>query len=79
MSILVGVILGGITSQLFVPMLEMVYSVAEQVPEFLVVASRADYAKIYLVIGVMLLLGILILSRIIVRTKIDQALKLGED
>ena len=78
-SILVGIILGGVTSQLFVPMLEMVYSVSEQVPEFLVVASRADYGKIYLVIGVMLLLGILILSRIIVRTKIDQALKLGED
>ena len=78
-SILVGIILGGITSDLFVPMLEMVYSVSEQVPEFLVVASRADYGKIYLVIGLMLLLGILILSRIIVRTKIDQALKLGED
>ena len=78
-SILVGVILGGITSDLFVPMLEMVYSVAEQVPAFVVVASRADYGKIYLIIGLMLLLGIAILSRIIARTKIDQALKLGED
>lgn len=78
-SILVGVILGGVTSDLFVPMLEMVYSVAEQVPEFVVVASRADYGKIYLIIGVMLALGIAILSRIIARTKIDQALKLGED
>ncbi len=78
-SILVGVVLGGITSDLFVPMLEMVYSVSEQVPEFIVVASRADYGKIYLMIGFMLLLGIAILSRIIARTKIDQALKLGED
>ena len=78
-SILVGIVLGGITSDLFVPMLEMVYSVAEQVPEFVVVASRADYGKIYLIIGLMLVLGIAILSRIIARTKIDQALKLGED
>ena len=78
-SILAGVVLGGITSDLFVPMLEMVYSVAEQVPEFVVVATRADYGKIYLIIGVMLALGVAILSRIIARTKIDQALKLGED
>ena len=78
-SILAGVILGGFTSDLFVPMLEMVYSVSEQVPEFVVVASRADYGKIYLIIAFMLLLGIAILSRIIIRTKIDQALKLGED
>jgi len=79
LSILVGIILGGITSDLFVPMLEMVYSVSEQVPAFMVVASRADYGKIYLIIGLMLALGIAVLSRIVARTKIDQALKLGED
>lgn len=78
-SILVGVFLGGIASDMFVPMLEIMFPIAQQVPSFIVVALRSDYFKVYAVIGAMLVVGIAILARLIARTKMDQALKLGED
>ncbi len=78
-SIVVGVLLGGITSDIFVPMMEMVYNIAEQIPPFRVVASREDYYKIYFIIGIMLIIGTITITRIIAKIKITQALKLGED
>lgn len=78
-AIFIGVMIGGLTSDLFVPLLQMVYSVADQVPPFRVTASRQDYAKIYAVVASMLVVGIGILSWIISKIKIHQAIKLGED
>ena len=78
-SIFVGLIIGGIACDLFVPLLEMVYSAADQVPPFHVVASRADYLKIYAIVGVMLTAGIGILAVLINKIKVAQAIKLGED
>lgn len=78
-AILIGIIIGGITGDTFIPLLQIVYSSAEQVPPFRIMAYAGDYIKIYMVIGSMLLLGFLILWRIISRIRIDQAVKLGED
>ncbi|MEA4824501.1 MAG: FtsX-like permease family protein [Clostridiaceae bacterium] len=78
-SIAVGIILGGVTSEMFVPMMQLVYSASQQVPPFEVVMQRSDYYKIYGVIGFILTAGFFALSRIIASIKIDQALKLGED
>ena len=78
-AIMIGIVLGGITSDLFVPMMQLVYNAAQQIPPFVVVASREDYMKIYALIAAMLLIGLVTISRIISRIKIAQALKLGED
>ncbi len=78
-AILVGIIIGGIASDLFVPLLQMVYSAAQQVPPFRVAAAREDYIRIYAVILMMLTIGLSVLGFIISRIKIHQAIKLGED
>jgi len=78
-AILAGILIGSLASQLYVPMLEMVYSAAEQVPPFRVVASRADYLRIYALVVVMLGTGFAVLGGLISRIKITQAIKLGED
>lgn len=78
-AILMGIIIGGITGDTFIPLLQIVYSSAEQVPPFRIMAYGSDYIKVYAVIGLMLLLGFLILWRIISKIRIDQAVKLGED
>lgn len=78
-SIFTGIIVGGITSDLFVPLLQMAYNTKEQVPPFKVVALRSDYIKLYIIVSIILILGFLILSRMISKIKINQALKLGED
>lgn len=78
-AILVGIIIGGIASDLFVPLLQMVYSAAQQVPPFKVAAAREDYIRIYAVVLMMLSIGLSVLGFIISRIKIHQAIKLGED
>lgn len=78
-AILVGIIIGGIGSELFVPLVQLVSSAKEQVPPLIVTAQRSDYYKIYIIAGSMLILGTGIVIHIIKKLKISQALKLGED
>jgi putative ABC transport system permease protein len=78
-AILVGIVIGGLVSKFFVPLLQMVYSAEQQVPPFRIVSSRGDYYKIYSIVGLMLSLGFAILGVLISRLKMAQAIKLGED
>lgn len=78
-AIIVGIIIGGITGDLFIPLLQIMYSSADQVPPFRIVAYGSDYIKVYTVIALMVTIGFLILWRIISKIRIDQAVKLGED
>ncbi len=78
-AIFIAIIIGGITSDLFVPLFQSMYSVSEQVPPFRVIALRSDYIKVYIIIIAMLLSGFAILGRLISKIKISQAIKLGED
>lgn len=78
-AILLGIIVGGVTGDLFIPLLQIVYSSSDQVPPFKIMANSADYLKIYGVIVAMLVMGFFTLWRLISGIKIDQAVKLGED
>ncbi len=78
-SILMGLIIGGVMSNLFVPLLGLVYGAAEQVPPFTVIASREDYLRLYVVVGGMLVAGLALLGILVKRIKVSQAIKLGED
>ncbi|MBE6836966.1 MAG: FtsX-like permease family protein [Ruminococcus sp.] len=78
-AIIVAILIGGIASDLFVPLFQTLYDAMERVPEFVVRPLRSDYLKIYTVVGLMLLGGFFVLYRIIKKIKISQALKLGED
>lgn len=78
-AILAGIVIGGMTSDLFVPLLKMVYGMSGQVLPFKVIATRQDYLKIYALFSATLALGLMALARLISGIKIDQAVKLGED
>ena len=78
-AIVVAIVIGGIASDLFVPLFQTLYDAVERVPEFVVRPLRSDYLKIYAVVGIMLMAGFIVLYRIIKKIKISQALKLGED
>jgi putative ABC transport system permease protein len=78
-AIIVGIISGGLTSELFIPLLQIVYSSSDQVPPFKVAAYGGDYIKLYIIILLMLLLGIAVLGRLISRISVNGAIKLGED
>ncbi len=78
-SIAMAFIIGGVTSDLFVPWFQYMYAINDQIPPFRVAATQGDYIKIYILIGIMLLGGFAILGRLIRRININKALKLGED
>lgn len=78
-SIFAAIFIGGIASDLFVPLFQTLYDAAERVPGFAVIPLRSDYIKLYIVIAAMLLVGFIVLGRLISKIKISQALKLGED
>ena len=74
-----AIFIGGVTSDLFVPLFQSIFDASQSVPPFAVIPERSDYLKLYAVIGVMLLTAFVVLGRLIKKIKISQALKLGED
>lgn len=78
-AIFMAIIIGSLSSDLFVPLFQSMYSAIERVPPFKVIPFRADYLKVYAIVGIMLVAGFAILGRLISKIKINQALKLGED
>lgn len=78
-SIAMAFIIGGITSDLFVPLFRSMYNPIDQVPPFRVAALQSDYIKIYAIIVLMLGGGFAILGSLIKKLDINKALKLGED
>ena len=78
-SIFLSIIIGGIASDLFVPLFQVLYNVTDQVPPFVVVSQRSDYIKLYCIVLVMLMVGFIVIARLIKAINVNKALKLGED
>lgn len=78
-SIAAGFVIGGMASDLFVPMFRTMYDAADQIPPFIVRGEPGDYIKMYILIAIMLIGGFAVLGGIIRRININKALKLGED
>jgi len=78
-AVIIGVMIGNLTSDLYVPLFQMSFSTATQVPPFQIVRTTGDYLHLYSIIGSMLLIGLFILVSRLSRIRIAQALKLGEE
>lgn len=78
-AIIASVFIGGIASDLFVPLFQSLFNSYNAVPPFSVVPLRSDYLKVYAIMGIMLVICFGVLGRIISKIKVSQALKLGED
>ncbi|MGN0650842.1 MAG: FtsX-like permease family protein [Oscillospiraceae bacterium] len=78
-SIATGIVIGGIASDLFVPLFRTMYDAANQVPPFIVQGDGGDYIKLYILTAIMLVGGFAVLGSIIRKININKALKLGED
>ncbi|AEE95647.1 ABC transporter permease [Mahella australiensis] len=78
-AMIIGVIVGQLTSRLYVPMFQITYSAAEQVPPFHVVSLATDQIKVYGVMIGMLLIGVAVLTMLLRKLRINEALKMGEE
>ena len=79
LAVLLGLLVGTAASMLYVPLLEIIYTLVNQPPAFRVVSSNADYYKLYGFIAVMLAAGCGLVVYLVGRIKVTQAIKLGED
>jgi len=75
----IGAVVGEITARLFVPLIQLSFTVADQAIPLLVVNQARYYRNLYAVIGVMVCLCLIILAVYVSRIRIAQALKLGEE
>ena len=78
-ALLIGIVIGRISANLFVPLIQVVYASAEQVPPFRIVIEDSDFLQIYVIAAVMIFIGIGIFRLIISKLNVHQALKLGEE
>jgi putative ABC transport system permease protein len=78
-ALLIGVATGQITGRLFVPLFQMAYDPATQVPPFRVLFDPRDELQLYMIVGSMTAIGLIALGYMLSRIKIHQAVKLGED
>jgi len=78
-AIVLGIIIGRISATLFVPLIQLVYASAEQVPPFRIVIEGQDFLQIYVIGATMILIGIGLFRLIIQKLNVHQALKLGEE
>ncbi len=78
-AIVIGIIIGRLSALLFVPLIQLVYASAEQVPPFRIVIEAKDFVQIYTIGAVMIVAGIALFRLIVSRINVHQALKLGEE
>ncbi|WP_245363651.1 ABC transporter permease [Cohnella thailandensis] len=78
-AVLIGVLVGNLSSLLYVPNFQVAFNPSTMVPPFAVIFETLDFARLYSVVAIMLIIGLIILGAMVSRTRIHQALKLGED
>lgn len=78
-SLASGILTGVLTAKLFVPLIQIAYSSADQVIPMELISDGSDYLRLFSVIGAVILLCMVVLGVLISKIKIAQALKLGED
>ncbi len=78
-SIAMGAVIGILASKLYIPLIQLAYAASDNVLPLNIITDQSDFAKLFSVIGIVMLVCMVILGVIISRIKIAQALKLGED
>ncbi|WP_314584406.1 FtsX-like permease family protein [Paenibacillus terrigena] len=79
LSIVLGVLIGKLSSILFLPFLQTTENVNMQVPPFRIVFENKDTTQLYIVVGVMMVTGAALLFMHIRRLRVHQAVKMGEE
>ncbi len=79
LSVAAGVLIGTLATRLYIPLIQIAYTAADQALPMTVYALPEDTLRLLIAVGGMMLLCMLLLGLLISRMRIAQALKLGED
>ena len=78
-ALIIGGVLGEVAARLYVPLLLLSYTAADQVIPLIIVMEPMDYITLYGLLGFMVLLCVTVLVIYNSRVDVSQILKLGED
>ena len=78
-SIGIGVLVGWLTSKLYIPLIQIAYEAYDNALPLKLISETGDMVRLFVIVGAMILVCMLILGWLISKMKIAQALKLGED
>lgn len=78
-SCLAGALIGGLTSKLYIPILQYAYASEDQSLPMEMIVDKMDMMRLYGVIVCAMLICLVVLIRILQRMNITKALKLGEE
>lgn len=78
-SVLAGIGIGKLSSQMFVPILQQAYASENQVLPMKLITDAADMYRLYGVISAAMLLALFVLVIILFKMNVTKALKLGEE
>jgi len=78
-SILAGIVVGRISYELFVPMLQTAYSTSNQVLPLTLITQMSDMIRLYTVITLTMAVCLVVLAAFVFKLNITKALKLGEE
>lgn len=79
LSIGMGAGIGYLASRLYIPLIQLAYSAANQNVPLQILILESDMVRLFVIVGMVLLLCMVILGVLIRRINISQALKLGEE
>lgn len=78
-SIIIGTLIGLLSSRMFVPLVQIFYASTEQAIPLEVVNQPLDMIRLFSIIGLVIVVCMVVLGKLISKINISQALKLGED
>ena len=78
-SILAGIGIGKLTSEMFVPMLQSAYAAADQVLPMKLITNQSDMMRLYIVVAAVMVVCLLVLILLVFKLNVAKALKLGEE
>ena len=78
-AIVSGISVGAIVSRIFIPVYELFYNTNINLLPFKIIAHKADYVRLYMVVAIMLIIALFVLLIITRNIKVTQIIKMGED
>ena len=78
-SIGMGVLVGWLSSELYMPLIQMAYAAYDSALPLSVISEQSDMIRLMVIVGTVMLVCMFTLGWLISKMKIAQALKLGED
>ena len=78
-AILFGLVIGWISSRMFVPIIQIAYSATDRSLPLELITKDSDIIRLLVIIGIVFVACLAVLIKQVYNMKISQALKLGED